>query len=161
MKLLRLFPILTLILTFGLGAASCNNVSDADIQSEAQKTLSANQDLQGVMVTVQNKVATLTGTVLDDATKAYAESTVAGVANVNSVINQIAVIPPAPDYTSLDSAINAGLADALKDHKTVTATVKDGVITINGVIKESDLPILMEKLNTLKPQQIVNNATIN
>lgn len=161
MKLLRSLSILTLVLTLGLGAVSCNNVSDADIQSVAQTALNANPNLTGVMVTVQNKVATITGTVLDDATKAYAESTVAGVANVSSVINQIVVIPPAPDYSALDSSINAGLTDALKDHKTVTATVKDGVITINGKIMESDLSTLMEKLNALNPQQIVNNTTVN
>ncbi|MDD4698288.1 MAG: BON domain-containing protein [Fermentimonas sp.] len=160
MKLLSSLSIFTLILTLGLGAVSCSNVSDADIQSVAQEALNANPDLAGVMVTVQNKVATITGTVQDDATKAYAESTVAGVENVTSVNNQIVVVPPAPDYTALDNAINAALADALKDHPKVTATVQDGVITINGELKESDLPTLMEKLNALNPQQIVNNATI-
>lgn len=112
------------------------------------------------MVTVLNKVATITGTVEDEATKSYAESTVAGVENVVSVVNEIVVVPPPPDYSALDNAINAGLADALKDHPKVTATVQDGVITINGEIRERDLQTLMEKLNALNPVQIVNNATV-
>lgn len=161
MKLLRSLSILTLILTLGFGAVSCNNVNDADIQQAAQEALNANPDLTGVMVTVQNKVATLTGTVQDEATRAYAESAVSGVENVVSVINQIVVIPPAPDFSALDSAINASLADALKDHPKISATVQDGIITINGEIKQSELPVLMEKLNALNPQQIINNATIN
>jgi osmotically-inducible protein OsmY len=76
------------------------------------------------------------------------------------VVNQIQVIPPAPDYTELDAAINAALADALKDHANVTATVQDGVITLNGEIRERDLPTLMEKMNALNPVQIVNNLTV-
>jgi len=79
---------------------------------------------------------------------------------VTSVVNQLEVVPPAPDYTALDAAINAGLADALKDHATVTATVQDGIITLTGEIKEKDLPVLMEKLNALNPEQVVNNLTI-
>jgi osmotically-inducible protein OsmY len=89
-----------------------------------------------------------------------AESAVAAVENVKSVVNQIQVIPPAPDYTELDAAINAALADALKDHANVTATVQDGVITLNGEIRERDLPTLMEKMNALNPVQIVNNLTV-
>ncbi len=160
MKLLRSLSILIMILTIGLGAVSCKKVSDADIQNEAQVALNANPDLSGVMVTVLNKVATITGTVEDEATKSYAESTVAGVENVVSVVNEIVVVPPPPDYSALDNAINAGLADALKDHPKVTATVQDGVITINGEIRERDLQTLMEKLNALNPVQIVNNATV-
>ena len=160
MKAFRLFSMALLVLALGIGTTSCNNVSDAEIQEDAQKLINANPNLAGVMVTVEEKVATLTGTVADDATKAYAESTVAGVENVKSVVNQLEVVPPAPDYTALDAAINAALADALKDHAKVTATVQDGIITLAGEIKEKDLPVLMEKLNALNPEQIVNNLTV-
>ncbi len=88
--------------------------------------MAANPDLAGVTVTVVKQVATLTGTVADDSMKAYAESTVAGVENVKSVVNQLEVVPPAPDYTALDAAINAAMADVLKDYKAVSATVQDG-----------------------------------
>ena len=116
--------------------------------------------LAGVVVTVQEQVATLTGIVEDDAAKAVAESAVTAVENVKSVVNQIEVVPPAPDYTELDAAINAALADALKDHAKVTAAVQEGVITLTGEIREKELPTLMEKLNALNPVQIVNNLTI-
>ncbi|SCD20731.1 Osmotically-inducible protein OsmY [Proteiniphilum saccharofermentans] len=160
MKALRLLSVVTLILALGVGVTSCNQVKDADIQSAAQELLDANPELAGVTVTVQNKVATLTGTVSDDAAKAYAESVVAGAQNVTSVVNQLEVVPPAPDYSELDAAINAALPDALKDHGTVTATVQDGVITLNGEIRESDLQVLIEKVNALSPVQVVNNLTV-
>lgn len=130
------------------------------MQSAAQELVASNPELEGVLVTVENKVATLTGTVADDATKSYAESTVAGVENVKSVINQIEVVPPAPDYTSLDESINAALADAIKEYKTVTASVKEGIITLKGDIKENELPALKEKLNALNPVQIVDSTTV-
>lgn len=160
MKAFRLISLITLILALGIGATSCKGVNDADLQKAAQETLTANPDLAGVIVTVQDQVATLTGVVMDDATKAYAESTVAGMENVKSVVNLIDVVPPAPDFTALDASINAALADALKDHETVAATVQDGVITLSGEIRERDLPVLMEKLNALNPEQIVNNLTV-
>lgn len=160
MKLFRSLSMGLLILALGIGATACNNVSDADVQSAAQELVASNPELEGVLVTVENKVATLTGTVADEATKSYAESTVAGVENVKSVINQIEVVPPAPDYTSLDESINAALADAIKEYKTVTASVKEGIITLKGDIKENELPALKEKLNALNPVQIVDSTTV-
>lgn len=160
MKAFRLLSMVTLIVALGISATSCKKVSDADLQSAAQTELAMNPDAVGVTVSVQDQVATLTGTVKDDATKADVESAVAGVENIKSVVNNLEVVPPAPDYTVLDSTINAGLADALKDHPKVTATVKDGVITIEGEIRKADLTTLMQKLSSLNPVQIDNNATV-
>lgn len=160
MKAFRFMTAITLILALGMSVASCKKVNDAEVQKAAQEVLMADPALAGVAVTVQEQVATLTGIVEDDAAKAAAESAVAAVVNVKSVVNNIEVVPPAPDYSELDAAINAALADAMKDHATVTATVQDGVITLNGEIRERDLPTLMEKMNALNPVQIVNNLTV-
>ncbi|MBZ4652628.1 MAG: Osmotically-inducible protein OsmY [Proteiniphilum sp.] len=151
---------ITLILALGMSVASCKKVNDADVQKAAQEALATDPALDGVVVTVQEQVATLTGIVEDDAAKTAAESAVAAVENVKSVVNRIDVVPSAPDYSELDATINAALADALKDYKTVTATVQDGVITLTGEIKERDLPKLMEKLNALNPVEIVNNLSV-
>lgn len=160
MKLFRSLSMALLVLALGIGATSCNNVSDAEVQSNAQQLLASNPELDNVLVTVENQVATLTGTVADDATKSYAESTVAGVENVKSVVNQIEVVPPAPDYTALDESINAALADLLKEYNKVTATVKDGVIQLKGEIKKSEQSGLLEKLNALNPIQIEDSTTV-
>ena len=69
-------------------------------------------------------------------------------------------MPPAPDYTALDNSLNSGIQDALKDYNTVTATVQNGVVTLEGEINESDLPTLMEKINALQAEEIVNNITV-
>lgn len=160
MKAFRFMTAITLILALVMSVASCKKVNDADVQKTAQEVLMADPALAGVVVTVQEQVATLTGIVEDEAAKAAAESAVAAVENVKSVVNQIEVVPPAPDYSELDAAINAALADAMKDHATVTATVENGVITLTGEIRERDLPTLMQKLNALNPVQIVNNLTV-
>lgn len=160
MKAFRFMTAITLILALGMSVASCKKVNDADVQKAAQEVLMADPSLAGVVVTVQEQVATLTGIVDDDVAKATAESAVAAVENVKSVVNHIEVVPPAPDYSELDAAINAALADAMKDHATVTAAVENGVITLTGEIRERDLPTLMQKLNALNPVQIVNNLTV-
>ena len=160
MKAFRFMTAITLILALGMSVASCKKVNDADVQKAAQEVLMADPALAGVVVTVQEQVATLTGIVEDDVAKAAAESAVAAVENVKSVVNNIEVVPPAPDYSELDAAINAALADAMKDHATVTAAVENGVITLTGEIRERDLPTLMQKLNALNPVQIVNNLTV-
>jgi len=160
MKAFRFMTAITLILALGMSVASCKKVNDAEVQKAAQEVLMADPALAGVAVTVQEQVATLTGIVEDDAAKAAAESAVAAVVNVKSVVNNIEVVPPAPDYSELDAAINAALADAMKDHATVTATVENGVINLTGEIRERDLPTLMQKLNALNPVQIVNNLTV-
>ena len=160
MKAFRFMTAITLILALGMSVASCKKVNDAEVQKAAQEVLMADPSLAGVVVTVQEQVATLTGIVDDDVAKAAAESAVAAVENVKSVVNNIEVVPPAPDYSELDAAINAALADAMKDHATVTATVENGVINLTGEIRERDLPTLMQKLNALNPVQIVNNLTV-
>lgn len=160
MKAFKFMTAITLILALGMSVASCKKVNDEEVQKAAQEVLMANPTLAGVVVTVQEQVATLTGIVDDDIAKAAAESAVAAIENVKSVVNLIEVVPPAPDYSELDAAINAALADAMKDHATVTAVVQDGVITLTGEIREKDLPTLMQKLNALTPVQIVNNLTV-
>ena len=159
MKVFRLLSV-ALVLALSVSIVSCNQVKDSDIQKSARELLSTNPELSGVNVTVQDKIATLSGTVSDDTSKNYAESIVAGVKNIKSVINQLEVIPPAPDFSILDKSINDTLPEILKDYNTVTATAQNGIITLNGEIKEKDLQILMEKLYQLNPEQVVNNLTI-
>lgn len=160
MKAFRLVSMLALILAVGVATTSCKKVKDADVQAAVQTALAANPDLASVSVAVLDQVATLTGTVKDDAAKAYAETTATAVQNVKSIVNNIEVVPPAPDFTAIDAALNTALADALKDHSTVKAEVKEGVVTLTGEIRKRDLPTLMQKITALNPQQVVNNITV-
>lgn len=160
MKTVKFLSIPLLIFTLGISVMSCKKVKDADLQQEAQTALVTNPDAINVQVAVAEQVATLTGTVKDDATKASVETVVTAVKNIKSVVNNIEIVPPAPDYTQLDAAIQSGLADALKDHSSVIAEVKDGVIKLTGEIQKKDLPTLMQKVSSLNPTSINNQLII-
>ena len=160
MKKVKLVSMLSLLLFVAAGFTACDNVKDADLEKNATEIIATNPDASNVDVMVLEKVATLSGTVEDDVTKSYVESSVQGVKGVKSVVNNIMVIPPAPDYTEMDAMLNGALMDALKDHSTVTAEVKDGVVTLNGDIRKKDLPVLMEKVSALNPLKIENNLTV-
>lgn len=160
MKKVKLLSMLSLFLLLTAGFVACNTVKDSDLENKATELIATNPDASDVDVTVSNKVATLSGTVEDDVTKSYVESSVQGVKGIDSVVNNIMVIPPAPDYTEINAALNAALPDALKDHPTVMAEVKDGIIILTGDVKEKDLPMLMEKISALNPLGVENNLTV-
>lgn len=159
MKVLRLVSLM-MVLTLGLVATSCKKVNDADLQQAAQTALASNPDAAEVVVTVANQVATLTGMVKDDATSASVQTTVAAVKNIKSVVNNLQVAPPAPDFTQIDAALSTALTDALKDHQSVTANVQNGVITLEGEASRDDLAVIIEKVHAFNPQQVVNNITV-
>ena len=160
MKVFRLVSMLALILAVGVATTSCKKVKDADVQAAAQMALAANPDLADVSVAVLDQVATLSGTVKEMHPNLREKLLWQRLENVKSVAINIEVVPPAPDFTAIDAALNSGLADALKDHATVKAEVKDGVVTLTGEIRKRDLQKLMEKVNALNPQQVVNNITV-
>jgi len=141
---------------------SCKNgPKDADVQAAAQTTLSA--ITPAATVTVEKGVATISGEVADDATKASLEAAASKVEGVKSVVNSLTVAPPPPAPTveiTADSPLNDALKDALKDSPSVTYTVKDGVVTLTGEITKANLPTLMQKINALKPKKIENQLTI-
>lgn len=62
---------------------------DANMQDIATRRLSGNVDMTGVVVTVSDSRALLTGTVNSEATKAKAEQMVKGVRGVKSVDNKL------------------------------------------------------------------------
>ena len=98
MKKTKLMSMLTLVLFFGAGFLACDNVKDSDLQETATHIISANQDAVGISVSVTDHVATLNGTVEDDAAKRKVESSVMAVEGIKSVVNNIKVVPPVPVY---------------------------------------------------------------
>lgn len=98
MKKTKLMSMLTLALFLGAGFSACDNVKDADLQETATQIIATNQDAAGISVSVTDHVATLSGTVEDDATKRKVESSVLAVEGIKSVVNNIRVVPPAPVY---------------------------------------------------------------
>ena len=133
---------------------------DADIQKNVATAIGA---YPGVQVTVTDGVATLSGEVADEAPRAAAEAAAKGVKGVKSVTSNLTVTPPPapvvinPDTTLQETANSAISALSLPK---VQAAVQDGVITLTGEIKKSELQGLLMKLNELKPKKIENKLTI-
>ncbi len=150
---------LALVLVCSIAFVSCKP-KDADVQKKAETSIKANPDAANVMVTVNDGVATLTGEVKDEATRAAVEDA-AKKAGAKSVVNNTTVyVAPAP-IIAQDDPLMASVKDATKDYPTVTATVNDGVITLTGSIEKSRLQKLMMALNGLRPKKIDNQLSTN
>jgi osmotically-inducible protein OsmY len=141
--------------------ASCKQgPSDKEIENElTSKIRSASP---GVVMTVKNGVVTLSGTCPDESCKHTSETSAKATKGVKEVINNIIIsTPPAPtvEITSSDT-LQTSLNSLLSAYKSVKGTVQDGVITLTGEIKRSELTPLMQSVNELKPKRVVNNLQI-
>lgn len=149
-----------------LSLPSCKpRVKDADIVTHIEASKAGMPDMTGINATVKDGVVTLTGTVTSEATKMEAEENAKKIEGVKSVNNNITVVAPPPQPmdnfdAAKDSLITKGVNDAIKDFKSVKATVQGGVITLTGEIKRDQLPKLMQMLNDLGPKSVVNNLTV-
>ncbi len=137
---------------------------DSEFQAQIQKTLNTSPETPGITVDVKDGVATLTGEVKDESAREKAGAAAKDVSGIKNVENHVTVTPPVvvapPVQINTDDALTQGVKDATKDFATVTANVNDGVVTLTGSIKRSDLKNLMMTLNTLKPKKIDNQLTI-
>lgn len=129
---------------------------DADIKAAADTAITG---VSGVSVAVTNGVATISGEFADEATRTATTAKVAAVKGVKSVADSSTIAPP-PVVISPDDALLSSVAAALAAFPTLSATVSDGVITLNGEIKKSDLPMAMQALSALNPKKIDNKATV-
>ena len=115
--------------------------SDAEIQSEVQKTLDAKR-FSGISSAVKNGVVTLTGTVDVYATKEDAEHKIHHKKGVVAVSNQIVVGGPASETPVSDIELRNKLAEKLAYDRvgygttafnSFTIGVQNGVVTLGGV----------------------------
>ena len=153
-NMLRIFLMCSLFAT----VACKSGPTDEQIQQNVSSTLQS-----GVTASVNKGVVTLSGTCPDETCKTSSESSAKNAKGVKSVVNNIIVSAPAPaptvEVTSTDSLKTA--VDALvKSYKTVEADVNDGVVTLTGEIKRSQLTTLMQSVNELKPKKVENKLVI-
>lgn len=78
------------ILFIMVGVVSCQK-KDSDIQKAVQRELAINPDATAVVVTVEDGVVILKGEVKDESTSIVISSQVAGVKDVKSVVNNLAL----------------------------------------------------------------------
>lgn len=129
---------------------------DSKIQESATEAL---KTVPGVSVSVEKGVATITGAVSDDATKAAAETAIKGIKGVKSVTNEITVAAPvttttAPTVVTSTDALTAAVKDATKDFPGITAEVNDGVIKVAGTISAAKWKTLKQSLDGLNPKKV-------
>ena len=131
---------------------------DADIKTSVDTAIAG---VKGVTVNVVDGVATISGQFADDAAKASTETLVKGVNGVKSVVDNATITPPPPPVViSPDEMLKTSVTAALKDVSTLMADVKDGVVTLTGEVKKSELPRVMQALSALNPKKIENKATV-
>lgn len=150
------------IVVFAFALPACKSkVSDADIKTAVDAKLQANPDYSMLTSDVANGVVTISGDVKDEATKDSVEVALKDVKGVKSVVmNATVAPPPPPPIITADDSLTTAIKDAVKDNPTVTATVSDGVVTLTGDVKKSDLPKLLQKVNATHPKKVENNLNI-
>jgi hypothetical protein len=159
LKFSRLLLLLGAVAIISSAATSCKSkVKDEDVKANIETALRANPETAGLMVDVKDGVATISGEAKDDAAKAKAAELATAVKGVKSVENNVAIAapppPPAPVVITADDSLTNKVKDATKDFPTVTATVKDGVISVGGEIKRDAWKKLKMALDGLKPKRV-------
>jgi hypothetical protein len=66
----------------------------------------------------------------------------------------------APVVISSDETLRNSVNDVVKAYDGVQADVKDGVVTLRGNIKQTDLQTLIMKVQELKPKKVENQLVI-
>jgi osmotically-inducible protein OsmY len=136
--------------------------SDDKIENEINARISAGNPT--VRATVKDGVATLTGTCPDESCRNTAESAAKGIDGVKQVVNEIVVSAPpapAPQVTiSTDDSLKTAVNGVLKNYKDVKADVSEGVVTLTGSIKRSQLQELMQDVTATNPKKIENKLEI-
>jgi len=155
--------IIPILILFAL--ASCKP-SDEQIKESVQKVLTTNPSLSPVTATVNDGIVTLTGEVESDALKTLAESTLAGLKGVKSVVNSLTVKPAGPTPEELQKAADDELVKKVNDNfatykvSGITATAAAGVVTLTGDIKRSELQNAMKAAMESGATKVENKMTI-
>ena len=144
----RILAALTVVMTlavFATGAGRLNQTLDAvELQNQIRKalvTLPYYGVFDNLAFTVDNGVVTLEGQVVQPSTKSDAKSRVAKLRGVETVINNIKVLPPSPTDGRLRRVLyraifrNTALSRyALGTNPSIHIIVDTGHVTLEGVV---------------------------
>lgn len=149
----------------GLLLVSCKGKqTDAEIQSSITEKISSNEKMKGLNASVKNGVVTLSGECATQECRKDCADAVKKINGVKDVENNIRVAslatPSAPVEVNSDETLTTSVNDVVKKYKGVEAEVKDGVVTLRGEIKRSNLRDLIIALNELKPKKVDNQLVI-
>lgn len=135
-----------------------------DAQLTKAATAAATAVSPDVSVSVENGVATITGSVADEATKSAIENAVKGVKGVSSVTDNatIPAPPPPPPVVNPDTMVKNTIDSTLqaKNLSGINVSVANGEVTLTGTVKRSDLKTVMQIANESHPAKVINQLTI-
>ncbi len=166
MKIKSIFFVYLLAICALLTVSSCKKKpDDAALTQSIQTKL---QGISGVMVAVKEGVVTLSGEVETESMIAEAAAAAQAVEGVKSVMNSLTVKPvpvveaPAPVVINPDDSIRTVVEENFKKYNIsgVTASVKEGVVTLTGNVTRKQLQEVMKAANETKPKQVKNELTI-
>lgn len=166
MNLKTSFSVFLLAFSLLLSVSGCKKKPDDAALTQSIQT--AVQSIPGVMVSVKEGVATLSGEVASADLIAQAETAAKGVEGVKSVVNTITV-QPAPVVTepartfSPDDSLKMAVDESFKKYNItgVNATVQGGEITLTGDVKRAQLQEVIKAANEAKPKKVNNQLTIS
>ena len=158
MKLTKLLMAIAIVSTASF--VSCSP-KDADVQAAVEAKINAMPDMvKGATVTVKDGVATLTGECKDEMCKAECEKAAKETKGVKSIVSNFMIAAPpapavvAPVVIAADDPLTKGVTDATKDYPGVTASVKDGVVSVTGEITKDKWKKLKMALDGLHPKKV-------
>jgi osmotically-inducible protein OsmY len=138
-----------------------SKTDDATLKSEVTSNI-ANPSIN---VAVAYGVVTLSGTCPDDNCKTSSEAAAKNTKDVKSVINNInveaaATTTPVAPVIADDATLKNSVDSVVKSYTGVNAEVTNGVVTLRGNIKRSNLQDLIIALNSVHPKKIDNQLVI-
>lgn len=157
-KRINVSVLTVLLLATSLFFVSCK-VKDSKIQAEVDSAIQALPSNSGIYSTVKDGVVTLTGEAKDEASRSAVAAALTSIKGVKSVQNDITIAQPLPAPAptveiAADDPLTKGITDILKDHPTVKATAKDGVITVTGEASATSWKKIKMALDALRPKKV-------
>jgi hyperosmotically inducible protein len=152
MKQITYLTLLAVSLSMTLPSCKSQEKKDAELKAKIETSA------PGMQVSVKGGVATISGVASDESTKSNIVANVKNIKGVSEVINNIET--PAPVAINPDATLVGAVNVVLNNFPGVAASVNDGVVTLNGEIKRSDLPNLIQLINELSPRKVENKLTI-
>lgn len=155
----RLLVAMAFMATLAWLPACKSGPKDEEIKTEVDAVLASEPTFAGLTADVKDGVVTVNGMVPDPSVKTSLNSHVVGVKGVKSVTDNTTVAPPPPPapaepVISENDPLAKGVADALKDHPGIKATVTDGVITVTGEAKAAEWKTVKMALDGLRPKKV-------
>ena len=137
------------------GTISCKSkISDADLQAKVETAVQSNPNIQ---VEVKDGVVRLNGTVTTDDERLQLEKAAkaADPKAVKSVVSNIIVsAAPTVEINDNDADLTTKVTEFTKDFPSITTSVNDGVITVNGELEQAKVQTLKMGLDALNPKKV-------